>query len=96
MSYENIPVHLDTTAHRFEMNINGEYAIINYKQAGNTVYLVHTEVAEPLEGHGVASTLVRKTLQYLEEHHLKMVPLCSYVQHYLKRHPEWDRLVVKE
>lgn len=96
MSYENIPLHLNTTEHRFEMNVDGEPAVINYKQAGNTVYMVHTEVAEVLEGRGVAAALVEKTLQYLEAHHLKMIPSCSYVQHYLRKHPEWNRLVTNE
>jgi|tagenome__1003787_1003787.scaffolds.fasta_scaffold18595949_1 predicted GNAT family acetyltransferase len=96
MTLENIPVHLNTTEHRFEMIVDGEPAIINYKKAGNTVYLIHTEVAESLEGHGVAGALVKKTLQYLEEHHFKMVPYCSYVQQYLQKHPEWNRIVIEE
>ena len=96
MSLENIPVHLNKEKHRFEMNIDGEYAIINYRQTGNVVNLIHTEVAEPLEGQGVAATLVEKTLQYLEEHHLKIVPSCSYVQHYLQEHPEWNKIVADE
>ena len=93
MSLENIPVHLNKEKHRFEMSINGEYAIINYRQTGDVVNLIHTEVAEPLEGHGVAAALAKKTFQYLEDHQLKMVPSCSYVQHYLHRHPEWYRIV---
>ncbi|TKK69387.1 N-acetyltransferase [Ilyomonas limi] len=96
MAYENIPLHVNAAQHRFEMNIDGEYAFIIYRQSGNTVNLIHTEVAQPLEGQGVAATLVKKTLQYLEEHHLNMVPSCPYVQHYLRRHAEWNRLVANE
>ena len=95
MTYENIPVHLNKSAHHFEMNIDGEYAIINYKQSGNVFNLIHTEVAEPLEGNGVGAALVEKTLHYLEDHGLKMVPSCSYVQHYLNKHPEWNKLVAE-
>lgn len=96
MNLENIPVHLNNVEHRFEMNVNGGLAVINYKQSMNTIYLVHTEVPERLEGQGIAAALVEKTLRYLEEHHLKLVPLCSYVQHYLHKHPEWMRLVANE
>ena len=96
MEAENIPVQLNATKHRFEMNINEESAVINYKQAGNTFYFIHTEVPESLEGHGVAADLVEKTLEYLEKHQLKLVPLCSYVQHYLQKHPDWNRLVTEE
>lgn len=96
MFYEKIPLHLNKEHHRFEMNIDGEYAIINYRQTNGVVNLVHTEVAEELEGKGVAAALVEKTLQYIEEHHLKMVPSCSYVQSYLQRHPDWYRIVADE
>ncbi len=96
MSYENIPLNFNSTEHRFEMHVDGEYAFIDFKQKGDTIYLVHTEVAESLEGRGVAAALVNKTLKYLEEHQHKMVPFCSYVQHYLQKHPEWNRIVVKD
>jgi predicted GNAT family acetyltransferase len=95
MEYEDLSVNHNTTEHRFEMKIDGEYAFIDYKQSGDKVYLVHTEVAAPLEGRGVAAALVEKTFKYLEEHQLKMVPYCSYVQHYLRKHPEWNRLAAE-
>jgi len=30
----------------------------------------------------------------MEENHLKIISLCPYVTMYLKRHPEWNRIVV--
>jgi predicted GNAT family acetyltransferase len=96
MAYEKIPLHLNEDQHRFEMNIDGEYAVINYRQTDDVVNLIHTEVPEELEGKGVAAALVTKTLQYLDDHQLKMMPLCSYVQNYLHRHPEWCRIVANE
>jgi predicted GNAT family acetyltransferase len=96
MAYEKIPLHLNEDQQRFEMNIDGEYAVINYRQTNGVVNLVHTEVSEELEGKGVAAALVTKTLQYLDQHQLKMVPSCTYVQYYLRRHPEWNRIVADE
>ncbi|MCW3087033.1 MAG: acetyltransferase, partial [Sediminibacterium sp.] len=69
-------------------------AFIDYRKEGDVVRLVHTEVPKELEGKGIAAQLVEKVFQYIEEHKLRIVPECSYVQHYLQRHPEWQRLVV--
>lgn len=96
MAYENIPVEFNKERHRFEMKIDDKYAFINYRQYGDVVDLVHTEVAEALEGKGVAATLVEETLQYAAAHQLKIIPSCSYVQHYLQKHPEWNRLVAEQ
>ncbi|MGV3705263.1 MAG: GNAT family N-acetyltransferase [Arcticibacter sp.] len=77
----------------FELKIEGERPFIEYSKEGNLVYLNHTEVPEALEGKGIAGALVEKTFKYLEENNLQVVPLCSYIRVFLKRHPEWERLV---
>ncbi|HEX8377592.1 MAG TPA: GNAT family N-acetyltransferase [Pedobacter sp.] len=93
MNYEDIPLIYNEEAASFEFFIEGHRCFIDCKKKGNTIYLIHTEVPESLEGKGVAAALVEKTFQYLEENHLKMVPSCSYVLLYLKRHPEWNKLL---
>jgi len=77
----------------FELEIEDERPFIEYSKEGNLVYLNHTEVPEALEGKGIAGALVEKTFKYLEENNLQVVPLCSYIRVFLKRHPEWKRLV---
>jgi len=94
MNYAEIALINNNPIHNFELFVDGHRAFIDYKQKGDKVYLIHTEVPAELKGKGVAETIVEKTLRYLEEHHLKLVPLCTYVGIYLKRHPEWNRLLV--
>ena len=79
--------------HNFELYTEGHRSFIDYKRKGDNVYLLHTEVPPALRGKGIANILVEKTLNYLEENHLKLVPLCTFVQAYLKRNPDWTRLL---
>jgi predicted GNAT family acetyltransferase len=92
MKYEDIPLVNNEAIHNFELTVDGIRSFIDYKKRGENVYLIHSEVPEELEGKGVAAALVEKTFNYLEQHNLKMVPLCAYIQIYLKRHPEWNKL----
>jgi predicted GNAT family acetyltransferase len=95
MKYEEIKLVNNETDHRFELTVEGYTAFIDYKIKKDKAYLIHTEAPEELKGKGVAEALVEKTLIYLEEQHLKLVPLCPYVQLFLKRHPDWNRLVAE-
>jgi predicted GNAT family acetyltransferase len=77
----------------FEMYVDGKMSFIEYQQEGDQVYLVHTEVPEEQSGAGIAAKLVEQTFHYLEGKNLKVVPECSYVQAFIKRHPDWERIL---
>lgn len=91
--YENLPLTDNKAIHNFEMFVDGIKAFIDYRLKEGKVFLIHTEVPHQLEGKGVAAALVEKTFKYIEENHLKMVPICAYIKAYLKRHPDWERIV---
>ena len=80
---------------RYEAHVDGQLAFVEYKEKEGKVYLVHTEVAKELEGKGVAGKLVEKVLQDIKADVKKVVPRCSYVATYIKKHPEWERLVAE-
>ena len=74
---------------RFELHIENKIAFIDYiLNKKGTIYLTHTEVPLELEGNGVGSALVSKTLDYIREKGLKMAPLCPFVAVYLKDNPQ--------
>ncbi|WP_317046723.1 GNAT family N-acetyltransferase [Spirosoma pollinicola] len=84
----------NTHRHQFELDTDGKLSIVVYQKVDDeTLALTHTEVDPSLEGHGVGSKLVEGVLQYIEQHDLKIVPLCPFVSVYLKRHPDWQRVV---
>lgn len=93
MKYDEILLVVNEARRRFELTIDGLTSFIDFKQKGERLYLIHTEVPQELKGKGVAPAMLEKTLNYLEENKLKVVPVCSYVKMFLKRHPEWNRLL---
>jgi predicted GNAT family acetyltransferase len=93
---KNNEFNVNKKAHNFELFVDGQRSFIDYQQEGDVVYLVHTEVPDEQSGEGIAASLVEQTLAYLEENNLKAVPSCSYVHAFIKRHPEWDRIVARD
>ena len=87
---------------RFELLIDGKLSLIEYTRPrrgttdGQTLALTHTEVHPDLEGQGVGSNLVKQVLTYAEQQGQKIVPLCSFIAVYIKRHPDWQRIVSTE
>ncbi len=81
------------STNRFELTVDNYIAFIDFKQQDQLIKLIHTEVPEELGGRGVAAALVEKTLVYLEDNHYSLYPYCPYVYAYIKKHPEWKRVV---
>ncbi len=79
--------------HRFVVNLEGATALLLYKEEGDTIYFVHTEVPPEMEGKGIGGQLAKAGLNYAREKHLKVVARCPFVASYLKRHPEYQDLV---
>ncbi|MEG0697712.1 GNAT family N-acetyltransferase [Algoriella sp.] len=95
MNEELVPLQVEKNpaTSRFELVVDGYTAFIDYKQEDDVIKLIHTEVPEELAGRGVAAALVEKTLNYLEENKNSLFPYCPYVFAYIKKHPDWKRIV---
>jgi predicted GNAT family acetyltransferase len=78
---------------RFQARVDGRLCVADYRLAGREMQMIHTEVAPELQGRGIAAALVEAALAHARAHGLKVVPLCSYVRTYMRRHPQTqDRL----
>lgn len=91
----NIPLIKNETKKRFEIEVDGHFAFINYGGMGTQIALVHTETEPELAGTGAASAVVEKTLNWIEENDKTLLPFCPYVFGYIQKHPEWKRIVDK-
>ena len=80
-------------ANRFEASVGGKLCRADYRRVGDTLHLTYTEVARGLEGRGIAGSLVQATLDYAQANGLKVIPLCSYVRAYMRRHPATHALL---
>ncbi|HEY6976750.1 MAG TPA: GNAT family N-acetyltransferase [Chitinophagaceae bacterium] len=80
---------------RFEVTLNGEYAFVDYRWRKGDLAIMHTEVPKEYEGKGIAALMVKHVLEYAKKEHLKILVYCPYTAMYIKRHPEYNELVVK-
>lgn len=87
---------IDQTAkRRFELDMPAETPYVEYILVKDKIYLTHTEVPEVQEGKGLGSYIVKRTLDHIREQNLTLIPLCPFVAMYIKRHPEYRDLVLK-
>jgi predicted GNAT family acetyltransferase len=57
------------------------------------VVFTHTFVPPELRGRGLAEKLVRAGLDWTRAQGFRAVPQCSYVDAYIRRHPEYQDLL---
>lgn len=75
---------------RFEIELEDNvWAVLDYRVEGNTIYFLHTGVPTKYEGRGIGSQLARAGVDYAHQKGYQMVPLCSFMEDYLGRHPEY-------
>jgi uncharacterized protein len=85
----------DSVRRRFELEVGGALAFVDYRRDGSKLFLTHAEVPPALRGGGVGSALVKGTLALVRQRGEKVVPLCSFVAHYMQRHPEVQDLLAE-
>lgn len=90
-----VDVRHNPGAKRFEATVDKLLARCDYRIHGQTMMLVHTEVAPQIEGRGIGSQLVRAAFDYAKENALDVLPVCSFVSAWARRHPEVEPLLAR-
>jgi len=85
-----MPVTHNADRHRYELPTDHGLAIAVYREQGDSRVFTHTEVPPEDEGKGLGAKVVWAALEDTRRRGLKIVPLCSFVVAFVRRHPEFD------
>jgi len=89
-----LEIHSDTK--RYELATDGLRPFMDYAHTEDKIFLLHTEVPDEKKGKGFGTQLVKAVLHDIERMDLRLIPLCPFVAVYIKRNPEWLRLVMDD
>jgi predicted GNAT family acetyltransferase len=78
----------NTAASRFEIDVDGQIAFLDYQRKGNELAILHTEVPEPLRHQGLGTLLAKTAIATARTEGMRLKVLCPFVQAYRRTHPE--------
>jgi uncharacterized protein len=80
-------------ARRFETAVEGHLCVLDYRINSSVLALNHAGVPDAVGGRGIAAALTRFALNSARERGMKVEPNCSYVDAWIRQHPEFADLV---
>lgn len=92
MDIENLEVTHNPAKSRFEVQLNGQLAKLDYYEEGDTIVMTHVGVPHEFRGQGVAAAIAKAGLEYARSKSLRVIPVCSYVAAYIRRNPHYAEL----
>jgi predicted GNAT family acetyltransferase len=81
---------------RFELKVGDDVAFAQYRRSPGLLTITHVEAPPALRGAGVAGRLMKGVLELARETGMKVQPLCSYADAYIRRHPEYADLLGRD
>ena len=93
-SPEPVTITVNTALQQFEAAVGRHKAVLQYHlRDDNSIVFTHTEVPYQVQGRGIGSALARAALDFARERSLRVIPLCPFVEQYIKKHPDYLPLV---
>ena len=90
---ETLKVTNNTEENRFEIQLGEQVAMIEYILRGDSIVYTHTGVPREFSGQGIAARLAKTALDFAVERKLKISTMCSYIDVYIQRHPEYQEFL---
>jgi len=81
-------------AQEFSTEVEGYRAELQYRLRDGVMTIVHTGVPDEIGGRGVAAELTRVALETARANGWKVVPACAYAEAFIRRHREYQDLLV--
>ncbi|HUX61849.1 MAG TPA: GNAT family N-acetyltransferase [Ignavibacteriaceae bacterium] len=86
----------DKNNQRFFSIVDGRESYLQYLKIDNsTLDYYKTYVPNELRGKGIAGKIVESALNYALQNNLIIIPSCSYVDTFIERHPDYNKIVKK-
>jgi predicted GNAT family acetyltransferase len=84
----------DEERSRLELRLGGELAgWLDYRPAGDSVIVAHTEVLPGHEGEGLGGLLVRRALEAARESGRTVIATFPFAAAHIDRHPELEEFL---
>ncbi len=84
-------------AHRYEIYVGDAlagFALYRLRSdRPDEIVVVHSEIADAFEHHGLGSHLAASVLDDIRARGLRVVPTCPFFARYIHEHPEYRDLV---
>lgn len=87
------PVRDNKALGRFELDVEGALAFANYRVTPQAVIITHTETPRALRGRGIASELIKGSLDLIRADGHKVIAGCGFVVDFLYKNPEYADLM---
>ena len=88
-----LKIRHDEQGGRFTAEVDGYALELDYLRQTDRLIFTHTGTHPALRGRGLAGQMVEHALRWAAPLGLQVVPSCSYVDVYLRRHRPWQRLL---
>ncbi|MGF1805618.1 N-acetyltransferase [Aliivibrio sifiae] len=70
-------------------------AKVYYEKKGNILDVISTRIPDELQGKGYGKVMMESFLSEMKTSNLQIVPVCSYVVHYMNKNEQWQFLLAK-
>lgn len=82
---------------RYELHVDGRLAgFVRYRPHADHVEFLHTEVDPEFEGQGLGSRLAAGALDDVRASAGRATATCPFIAAYVKRHPEYEDVIVPD